>query len=116
MLEFESWIGGARQLLLPGTWMLLLGVFLAAINACTVLLYAHDKRAARRRGARRIAERTLHTLELLGGWPGALLAQRWLRHKTVKPAYQRVFRGIVALHLLLVAAGLGLWFAAGSAR
>ena len=112
MLELEPWAVEARRLLQEGVWPSLLCAFLAVINASTVVLYAQDKRAARRRGAPRIPERTLHTFELLGGWPGALLAQRWLRHKTVKPAYQRVFRGIVALHLLLAIAACGLWVAA----
>jgi uncharacterized membrane protein YsdA (DUF1294 family) len=34
-------------------------------------------------------------LELLGGWPGAFLAQRWLRHKCSKGSYQAVFWLIV---------------------
>ncbi|SJM91388.1 Cold-shock protein (fragment) [Crenothrix polyspora] len=47
----------------------------------------------------RIPEKSLHTLELLGGWPGALLAQRTLRHKNRKPSYQVVFWLIVGLHV-----------------
>ena len=43
-------------------------------------LYGVDKRRAAR-GAWRISEATLHTIELLGGWPGALLGQRMFRHK-----------------------------------
>ena len=30
-------------------------------------------------------------LGLLCGWPGALLAQQWLRHKTAKRSFQLVF-------------------------
>ena len=37
----------------------------------------------------------LHLLELLGGWPGAFLAQRRLRHKCSKGSYQFVFWLIV---------------------
>ena len=33
----------------------------------------------------------------LGGWPGALLAQRRLRHKCSKPSYQIIFWIIVTL-------------------
>lgn len=73
----------------------------------TVVLYAWDKQRARRaRG--RIAERTLHFLELAGGWPGALLAQRILRHKNQKFSYQRTFWLIVLLHLCAWAA-VGVW-------
>lgn len=54
---------------------------LTALNALTVLLYGLDKIAARN-GWRRIPEFILHLLALLGGWPGAVLAQRVFRHKT----------------------------------
>jgi len=43
----------------------------------------------------RVPEARLHLLELLGGWPGAFLAQRWLRHKCSKGSYQFVFWLIV---------------------
>jgi uncharacterized membrane protein YsdA (DUF1294 family) len=44
-----------------------------------------------------VPEATLHLAELLGGWPGAFLAQRRLRHKCSKASYQIVFWGIVVL-------------------
>lgn len=78
------------------------------ISIVTFITYALDKRAARRGHltnppARRIRERTLHILEVLGGWPGALLAQRLLRHKTVDTSFRRVFFLAVAGHLLSLA-------------
>ena len=75
---------------------------LLAVNGLTVLAYAIDKRAARR-GARRVPERTLLALGLVGGWPGAIVAQRRLRHKTRKQSFQRSFRLTVVLDLLVVA-------------
>ena len=51
-----------------------------------LLAYAMDKSAAIR-GEWRISEGTLHLIELLGGWPGALLAQQWLRHKSSKTSF-----------------------------
>lgn len=47
----------------------------------------------------RIPERTLHTLELLGGWPGALVGQQLFKHKRSKAPYMRVFWVIVLLHV-----------------
>jgi len=74
------------------------------MSAITFALYGLDKwRAARpRRGNERVSripERTLHGLELAGGWPGALIAQQVFRHKRSKTAYMRVFWVIVALHV-----------------
>ena len=63
--------------------------------------YALDKSAARRQG-RRMPERTLHLLALLGGWPGAWIAQRRLRHKTNKPRFLLVFWLTVLLNVAAV--------------
>lgn len=84
---------------------LLLGyaVVLLIGSSITFIVFAWDKRRSRR-GGWRVSERTLHTLELLGGWPGAWLAMRWLWHKSSKRSYRRVFFAIVALHLLGMAA------------
>ncbi|HEY0332463.1 MAG TPA: DUF1294 domain-containing protein [Stenotrophomonas sp.] len=72
------------------------GVF-AVLSVATVLVYARDKRAARRQG-RRTPELTLQLLGLAGGWPGALLAQRFLRHKNRKVSFQVGFWACVLLH------------------
>jgi uncharacterized membrane protein YsdA (DUF1294 family) len=47
-------------------------------------------------------EAKLHIMELLGGWPGAFLAQRRFRHKCSKVSYQVVF-WVIALTNQLVA-------------
>lgn len=69
----------------------------ALASVITYALYAWDKRSARREG-NRIPENALHFWELIGGWPGAFLAQRALRHKCIKARYQFVFWLIVASH------------------
>ncbi|HEX6987780.1 MAG TPA: DUF1294 domain-containing protein [Planctomycetaceae bacterium] len=61
-------------------------------------------------GKRRVPELALHVFELLGGWPGSLLGQRTFRHKNRKIIYQAVFWGIVAVHLVLLAWTLYLWW------
>lgn len=71
----------------------------SAMSMATFIVYALDKRAARR-GGWRVAENTLHGLSLLCGWPGALLAQELLRHKSAKPAFRRLFWLTAALNVL----------------
>ena len=61
---------------------IVLFVYLAA-SALTFVVYAMDKSAAQQ-GAWRTQESTLHALSLIGGWPGALIAQQTLRHKSKK--------------------------------
>ena len=70
-----------------------------AASVITFMVYALDKSAARQgNGRRRVPERTLHLLGMVGGWPGALLAQKLLRHKSRKRAFQIVFWMTVALN------------------
>lgn len=69
----------------------------AVLSGLTYLAFAWDKNRARRKG-RREPERMLHLLELLGGWPGAFVAQCRFRHKRAKISYQVAFWLIVALH------------------
>jgi uncharacterized membrane protein YsdA (DUF1294 family)/cold shock CspA family protein len=73
-----------------------LAVYLA-LSVVTFAAYALDKSAAKR-GAWRTTEGRLHLLALLGGWPGALVAQSSLRHKTRKQPFRTVFWMTVALN------------------
>jgi uncharacterized membrane protein YsdA (DUF1294 family)/cold shock CspA family protein len=61
--------------------------------------YGLDKSAARK-GRWRTPESTLHLFGLVGGWPGALFAQRVFRHKSSKAEFQRVFWATVAMNCL----------------
>jgi uncharacterized membrane protein YsdA (DUF1294 family)/cold shock CspA family protein len=70
------------------------GLYLAA-SLMTYFAYAADKSAAKQ-GEWRTSENTLHLLSLIGGWPGALLAQKKLRHKNRKASFQAVFWVTVA--------------------
>lgn len=67
----------------------------AAISLVAFVAQWFDKRQAEV-GAGRVPESMLHLLALLGGWPGAFLAQRLFRHKTAKISYRFVFWLIVA--------------------
>lgn len=75
-----------------------------AMSTVAYVMYWLDKKAARR-GGRRIPESTLHLVGLVGGWPGALLAQRQFRHKTIKQPFQAIFWTTVVVNLALVAIG-----------
>jgi len=73
------------------------GAYVVVIGGVSYGSYALDKRRARAKEWR-ISEAGLHLTELRGGWPGAFLAQRWLRHKVSKPGYQFVFWLIVLVY------------------
>lgn len=74
------------------------GLGYLVLSALTFMVYAVDKAAARA-NRQRVPEKTLHILALIGGWPGALVAQEWLRHKSVKPAFRAVFWITVAINI-----------------
>jgi uncharacterized membrane protein YsdA (DUF1294 family) len=77
-------------------WFLLVGAA-AVVSGWTYFVYRSDKRRAEA-GARRIPETILHLSELIGGWPGAFLAQRKFRHKISKLSYQVGFWAILTIH------------------
>jgi len=68
------------------------------MSLATFLVYAIDKTKAHK-NAWRIPESTLHLLELLGGWPGALISQRLIRHKNRKTSFQMTFWAIAVIHI-----------------
>lgn len=80
----------------------ILGALLLAyailVNVATYATFALDKQAAIER-AWRIPEATLLTLALLGGTPGAKLAQRRLRHKTRKQPFRSLLNLIAILQI-----------------
>jgi uncharacterized membrane protein YsdA (DUF1294 family)/cold shock CspA family protein len=64
-------------------WYLMLTVLALAF-------YKNDKEAAKRQYWR-TSENTLQLLSLLGGWPGALIAQKTLHHKSSKTSFKVIF-------------------------
>ncbi len=89
LVGLVAWRWGLSPALLP---------VYAGASLVAFIAYAIDKSAARA-GRWRTAEKTLHLLALAGGWPGALLAQQLLRHKTNKPAFIAVFWTTVAINV-----------------
>ncbi|MDX1351958.1 MAG: DUF1294 domain-containing protein [Thiomicrorhabdus sp.] len=76
------------------------------LSLLTFMVYWADKSAAQD-GRWRTPENTLHILALIGGWPGAMIAQQKLRHKTQKQPFLSIFwltviANIVGLYWLSV--------------
>jgi uncharacterized membrane protein YsdA (DUF1294 family) len=82
-------------------WLAALALLYGLASLSCFIVYALDKRAARR-GAPRTPERTLLLLGLVGGWPGALLAQQWLCHKSAKTSFLVKFWLTVLTNLALL--------------
>jgi uncharacterized membrane protein YsdA (DUF1294 family) len=68
----------------------LLALLIFIMSLLGFVYYAKDKRAAQKQQWR-VPENFLHMLALLGGWPGAWIAQERLRHKTRKTSFRVVF-------------------------
>ncbi len=81
---------------------------IAGMSLVAYVAYAVDKKRAQENGWR-THESTLHLCELLGGWPGAFVAQRRLRHKTAKLGFQVWFWVIVAAYEYVAAESLMGW-------
>lgn len=74
------------------------------LSGLAFVIYGADKSAAVR-GRWRTSEATLHTIALLGGWPGAVVARRVFRHKTTKQPFRTIFWSTVIVNCLALA-----WF------
>lgn len=81
--------------LLPQLVLLVYGGF----SFIAVVIYWVDKFLARN-GMGRISEGNLHVIALAGGWPGAIIAQQWFRHKTVKQPFRGVFWMTVGINII----------------
>ena len=80
---------------------LLVSVLFVFVSVITFAFYYKDKSAAIS-GSWRTPESTLHIMSLLCGWPGAIVAQQTLRHKTQKKSFRFVFWMTVFLNMASV--------------
>ena len=87
-------------------------LYLAGINGVTWVAFADDKAAAQV-GDRRVPERTLLLITLIGGTPAAYFARHSLRHKTRKQPFSAQLHAIATAQVaVLIAASarlLGLY-------
>lgn len=93
-----TWPGGLPALPFS-LWQLALLVC-ALMSVIAFFSQWYDKQSAVANRPR-VSETALHVQELLGGWPGSLLAQQLFRHKTAKTSYQVDFWLIVLLHAVV---------------
>lgn len=88
--------------LLFGTLPYLLPILYLEASLFTYWLYQADKNAAIARQGQRLPEESLQMFSLIGGWPGALLAQQRLAHKRSKALFIREFWLVVIGNCLLL--------------
>ena len=70
------------------------------ISLVSFLIYGWDKSAAKKNHWR-TPENHLHFLSLIGGWPGALIAQNFFRHKSKKQPFRIIFWVTVMINISL---------------
>lgn len=97
------WAAAGSLWKLPAIWLVL-------INLAAFLVFGLDKwkakRKERRESVRRVPEKTLFLLAVLGGSAGALAGMRVFHHKTL----HRSFRlGIPLILILQITISMGLW-------
>ncbi|MFT4939932.1 MAG: uncharacterized membrane protein YsdA (DUF1294 family) [Paraglaciecola sp.] len=79
----------------------LIGLVYLLASAISYYLYSKDKQAAKN-GIQRVPENTLHFSALLGGWPGSIVGQQKLRHKTKKMSFRVVFYITLSINVSLL--------------
>lgn len=82
----------------------IISLYFIVINIITFFYFGFDKIQSTRAGERRISEKTLWTLALVGGSVGALGGMKYFRHKTKKLSFQAVMAVI-----LMVQVGVIVW-------
>lgn len=90
---------------MPPRWFVL---WIGTVNVLAFVAMAYDKRQAIRRGWR-ASEQTLLVLAAAGGFAGAWLAGRLVRHKTIKPAFRIRFALASIVGAAVVAGSAWAW-------
>jgi uncharacterized membrane protein YsdA (DUF1294 family)/cold shock CspA family protein len=104
LLAMLAWMGLIVWAMSAGRLPAVTPLLALLLNLATFFVYWLDKYAAQK-NQWRIAEKNLHLLALLGGWPGAWVAQQVLRHKSAKAEFRLVYWVTVIVHCL----GLAAW-------
>ena len=91
---------------MPDNVMLFLYGYLAAISLVAIFATIIDKNAAKR-GSKRISERSLLLVSVLGGSVVMFITMRLIRHKT---KHAKFMIGIPIIIVLQIAAALIVWW------
>lgn len=75
-------------------------LFYCAVSTITYTVYAFDKHA-KMTGTWRIPEIVFHSLNLLGGWVGALFAQSFMHHKYHDIGFKFLFWTTLVLNVMM---------------
>ena len=80
----------------------ILTTYLLVINIITIFYFGWDKMRSQIYNARRVSEKTLWILSLVGGSIGALIGMKFFRHKTKKLSFQAGIAVILVIQICLV--------------
>lgn len=83
------------------TYPQLISVYIGGINLAAALVTVLDKKRARL-NKRRVPEKTLWTLAVLGGSPAMLVTMHLIRHKTQHKSFMLGLPAMILIQLLLV--------------
>lgn len=97
-----SFLAAVVLALLFGQLIYVLPLLYFEASLFTYWLYKADKEAAIARHGNRLTEETLQLFALIGGWPGAYLAQQQLAHKRSKLSFRREFGFVILGNTMLV--------------
>ena len=111
-----SFLSAVVLALLFGKLPYVLPLLYIEASLMTYWLYKTDKEAAIARHGNRLAEESLQLFALIGGWPGAYIAQQQLAHKRSKLSFRREFGFVILGNTLLVSWLLSPWGQAFLAR
>ena len=101
IIILSIFFGALALLTFSGRLPVMVPITYGALSMLALLFYGIDKWAAKN-DMWRVSEAKLHILSLLGGWPGALLAQQIFKHKRSKSSFMRVYWVTVLVNLILL--------------
>lgn len=101
IIILSIFFGALALLTFSGRLPVMVPIIYGALSMLALLFYGIDKWAAKN-DMWRVSEAKLHILSLLGGWPGALLAQQIFKHKRSKSSFMRVYWVTVLVNLILL--------------